>query len=166
MDPGDSTGQYYSNKEYVKWICEIDSHIKKFRGVFMLARVRKGTILTLVLALVVSMFASVAVAADRTIGLVVDGEQLQPDVPPQMIDNRTLVPVRWVSEALGADIKWDQENNRVLVNSSDDTPVTDSSDIQLIVDGEVLQPDVPPQLIDNRTMVPIRWVSEALGAEI
>lgn len=130
-------------------------------------KANKVIIFTVAIAMIF-MIVPVTFAANP-IQLIVNGEDIQPDVPPQLIDHRTMVPVRWVSEALGADVTWDSDYNRVIVDSGAGSTVPDtttSSTIQLIVNGELVQPDVPPQLVDNRTMVPVRWVSEALGADV
>lgn len=52
-------------------------------------------------ALLIATAATTALA-ETTMKLIVDGEELQPDVPPQVLDGRTMVPLRWVAEALGA----------------------------------------------------------------
>ena len=69
----------------------------------LLTRFRKW----IVLCLFVGCIASIPVAlsaqtSSDSIGLIVNGEQLEPDVPPVMRDQRVLVPVRWVAEALDA----------------------------------------------------------------
>ena len=48
--------------------------------------------------------------AASPIKLIVNGQEIKPDVPPQIINGRTMVPVRWVAEALGANVQWDANN--------------------------------------------------------
>ena len=85
---------------------------------------------------------------------------------PLVVNNRTLIPIRAISEALGAKVSWDG-------NSACATIKKDGKTIELFIDSEdayindepyVL--DVPASLINNRTMVPIRFVAEALGTEV
>jgi len=103
-------------------------------------------------------------AADA-VKLFVNGGALQPDVPPQVISGRTLVPVRFVAEALGASVGWDEASQTVTVRK-------DSAEIKLIIAGQAYKNgrtaamDVPAQIIGGRAMIPIRFVSEALGAAI
>lgn len=66
-----------------------------------------AVVLTIVLA-------TVAFAANP-MKLVVNGQEIKPDVPPQIINGRTMVPVRWVAEALGADVQWDETSRTVRI---------------------------------------------------
>lgn len=114
---------------------------------------------------------TVALAATSAIGIKVNGSLIKPDVPPQIVNQRTLVPIRFVAEALGASVNWDPAKNTVIINSSlaQNTPlpsIQKSKTISIIVDGQQIKSDVPPQIINQRTMVPIRFVAEALGAEV
>lgn len=59
-----------------------------------------------------------AAFADKPIKLIVNGYEIKSDIPPQLINGRTMVPVRWVAEALGADVQWDEPVNAVRINSS------------------------------------------------
>jgi len=49
-----------------------------------------------------------------------EGSAANPDVAPRLIDGRVMVPVRWVAEALGADVQWDAESRQVTVLRSPD----------------------------------------------
>jgi len=55
--------------------------------------------------------------ASQPIKLIVNGKEIQCDVPPQNIDGRVIVPARYVAEPLGAIVKWDAANNAVVVTS-------------------------------------------------
>ena len=67
--------------------------------------------------ILVSIFATAALASNP-IKLIVNGREIKPDVAPQIINGRTMIPIRWVAEALGADVKWDEHANAVRINSS------------------------------------------------
>lgn len=56
-------------------------------------------------------------AAENPIRLIVNGKTIQTDVPPQMMEGRVMIPIRWVAEALGAEVKWDEENRAVMVDT-------------------------------------------------
>jgi len=69
--------------------------------------------------LLVCIFAA-AVCADAPIKLFINGRETKPDVPPQLISGRTMVPIRWVAEVLGANVKWDEDKRSVTINHSPD----------------------------------------------
>jgi len=60
---------------------------------------------------------SIAFADLSEVKLIINGKQIQSDVAPQMINGRVFVPVRLVSENLGANVKWDNVNNSVIIDS-------------------------------------------------
>lgn len=106
----------------------------------------------------------------------VDMEEVKSDTPPQVINDRTMVPVRAISEMLGYDVKWIEEKEQVEVYEKDlATPVItmnidNTKATYLAYDEEkkdyvsvdaVL--DSPATLINDRTFVPLRFISEAVG---
>lgn len=75
----------------------------------------------------VFIFASAAaVWASEPIKLIVNGQEIKPDVAPQIINNRTMVPVRWIAEALGAHVEWDPQTQTVRIITNGD--ITDNQD--------------------------------------
>ena len=90
------------------------------------------------------------------------------DVPAQVVNGRMLVPVRHISEPLGAQVGWDGKERKVTISLNGHT-------IEMWIDNPVGRVDgkeyrmpsnIPPMIINNRTMVPLRFVAEALGAEV
>lgn len=81
------------------------------------------------------------------------------DVEPMIINNRTMVPLRYIGEALGATFKWNEKTRTV-------TFTKDAQDLTLVIDK--LQPglDTPATIQNGRTMVPIRYISESFGAQV
>ncbi|MDD2421033.1 MAG: copper amine oxidase N-terminal domain-containing protein [Heliobacteriaceae bacterium] len=67
------------------------------------------------------LFAATAFAGNP-IKLMINGQEIKPDVPPQIINGRTMVPIRWVTEALGANVEWDNSSNAVLINQKTSSP--------------------------------------------
>lgn len=100
------------------------------------------------------------------IQILVDGERVEADVPPVIVDDRTLVPFRAIFEALGATVEWEAETRTakgvrgdIAVAIQIDNPVMKLNDADLTL-------DVPAQIIDDRTMVPVRAISESFQAEV
>src|SRR5512140_3607568 len=96
----------------------------------------------------------------------VDGRPLSFRVPPTRINGRTMVPLRGIFESLGAQVNWDAGTGTV-------SAVKDSTDVRLgignpraTVDGRTVLLDAPATILNGSTMVPLRFVSEALGADV
>ena len=100
------------------------------------------------------------------IGLVVDGRQLVLDVEPQVVQQRTLVPLRAIFEELGATVTWDQATQTARAVKGADTVQITLNSTTAYVNGEAQTLDVPAMAIDGRTLVPVRFVSEALDAKV
>jgi len=64
--------------------------------------------------------------ADQPIKLIINGNEIVCDVAPQMINNRTMVPARFVAEALGATVEWDENQNAVVITSAAQTEINNS----------------------------------------
>jgi len=95
-----------------------------------------------------------------------NGSKLTFDQDPITVDNTTLVPMRKIFEALGASVKWDAQSQTV-------TAKTSNTEIQLTIGSETayingtgIKVSPAPIIVDGITMVPLRSVSEALGASV
>jgi len=110
--------------------------------------------------------------AVTAVSLACDGKTLETDVPAYLADGRTMVPVRVISEQLGASVTWRQDTQQVQIESGDKTIVLTIGSADASVNGGTvrLYDGVPATLVRkdgvSRTMVPLRFVSEQLGAEI
>ncbi len=85
---------------------------------------------------------------------------------PELINSRTLVPLRAIFEAMDADVEWNQETKTVTA-TRDGVEISISIGANVMYkDGEEVAVDVPAQLINDRTMVPVRVIAEAFGADV
>ena len=105
-------------------------------------------------------------ASAGAVSLYVDTDLIQTDVPPTIVDGRTLVPMRAIFEALGAEVDWDGDTRTATGTLGDHTVVIQVGETEALVDGETRALDVPAQIIQNRTMVPARFISEAFGCAL
>ena len=96
----------------------------------------------------------------------VDGQALKLDQPPVIQDGRTLVPLRAIFEALGARVQWDAEAQSVTAEKRFNNISLVIGDNKLNINGDEKTLDVPAQIIEGRTMVPVRAISEAFGAKV
>jgi len=100
------------------------------------------------------------------VSVLLDGNKVEFDQNPVIKDDRTLVPVRAIFEALGATVGWEQETKTVTSTLGDKTiNLTIGSNI-MYVDGEAVELDVAAEIMNDRTLVPARAVSEAFGCTV
>ena len=100
------------------------------------------------------------------IDVIVNGVPITFDQPPITEDSRTLVPLRAIFEALGANIEWDENTQTVTAERGEDVISLRIGSNILVKNGNNIELDVPARLIGGRTMVPVRAVSESLGAQV
>jgi len=102
--------------------------------------------------------------------MTVNGVQKEIDMgrgtTPVIVNSRTLVPIRAVIEAMGGEILWEQDTRKITVELSDKTiDLTIGSNISY-VNNEQKELDTAPEVINGRTMLPIRFISENLGYNV
>jgi Copper amine oxidase N-terminal domain len=98
--------------------------------------------------------------------VVLDGKQLVFDVNPQVVNSRTLVPMRAIFEAFGLTVSWDENTNTVKGTSADTTILFTIGSNKAMVNDQERVLDVPASVIDNRTMIPLRFLSENMGYNV
>ena len=93
------------------------------------------------------------------IGFTVNNVLAVMDVMPMIVGDRTMVPLRFISEALGADVHWDDETRTASVE-------LDGATAAVTIDEIAPGMDVPAIIVNSRTMVPLRFISESLGCDV
>jgi hypothetical protein len=109
---------------------------------------------------------STTVSPQSNVTVTIDGNVQNYDPAPEIVNGRTLVPLRGIFEALGAKVDWDAASQTVIATKGTDSIKAQIGNYFAEKDGFTVQLDVKPQLINGRTMIPIRFVSEALGAAV
>jgi hypothetical protein len=110
-------------------------------------------------------------AADE-ITVMLNGSQLHFDVEPQIINNRTMVPMRTIFESLGSTVTWNAENQIIIAGYQKSMILLKIDSTVLFIknlstnEEKIITLDVPPQIVNGRTLVPIRAISESLGAKV
>lgn len=84
------------------------------------------------------------------------------DTPPVIKEGRTLIPVRAVSEALGAKVEYDDVEKIVTITKDGKVIVFSLAEGTVTVNEETVEIDVPAEIMNNRTMVPLRFIAEQL----
>ena len=104
---------------------------------------------------------------DSTITVGYDRKNIEFDgQEPVAEDNRVLVPLRSIFEAMGATVEWDNDTQTVTSTRGDKTVVLSIGSDQLYVNGEARTLDVPAKIINGKTMVPVRAIAEAFDCEV
>jgi len=114
----------------------------------------------LVLVITVPVFAS------ETMVVNVDGNSISLDVAPVLVDNRALVPIRAIAEQLGGDVSYDSSTGTVQILTAGSNVKLTLNSTTAEVNGNLVSLDVPAQIINDRTLVPLRFVGESLGANV
>lgn len=109
-------------------------------------------------------------AKDNSIHVQLNGENISFDVAPKMVNNRIMVPMRAVFEKLGSRVDWDSQTG-IITATYDETVIklTLNSRYASVTKGgaeSLLQLDSAPSIVDGRTLVPVRFVSESLGKQV
>lgn len=95
-----------------------------------------------------------------------DGRALQFDQPPMMMGGRVMVPLRGIFESLGANVRFEPASQRIFATRGSQSVQLTLGSNQAMVDGQPVILDTPAASVGGRTMVPLRFVSEALGTEV
>jgi len=107
-------------------------------------------------------------AASSPIAIVLDGKRLTSDVAPYIVPkaNVTLVPLRVISESIGAAVDWNPSAKSVTIRMSGTTIVMRTGQKYATVNGGNIMLDITVQTKQGRTMVPLRFVGEQLGLAV
>jgi hypothetical protein len=107
-----------------------------------------------------------ASSTEPAIQVNINGSPLQMDVPPTIVNGRTLVPLRAIFEALGATVQWNAADQSIVATKGNITINLQIGSTTALNNGAQVTLDAAPQIVNGRTLVPARFVSEALGAQV
>jgi N-acetylmuramoyl-L-alanine amidase len=126
------------------------------------------------LALVSTSFAAnISLTSEKTtqsnngnISIKVNGVTVKSDISPVIVNGRTLVPARAVFEQLGSQITWDEKKGQVGVVSGDYKILLTINNKKALVNNKSVEMDVPAQIMNSRTLIPLRFVGEQLNMKV
>ncbi|OQB15289.1 MAG: hypothetical protein BWY15_00660 [Firmicutes bacterium ADurb.Bin193] len=128
--------------------------------------------------LVVLVLCSGAVSSQGDIPVYINGEKLVFDVQPQMINDRVMVPMRFIFEKLGATVHYEEstqtitamsktkEDKMIFIFIQIDNTFAFVNNPEVSGTSQTYTLDSPPVLVDGRTLVPVRFVSESFGCKV
>ncbi len=105
-------------------------------------------------------------AENGEISVYLDANKIEFDVKPQIIDGRTMVPIRAIFEKMGASVEWDAATNSAICTKGDTVVKMTVDSMDMYVNGQLTKMDISPVVIDGRTLAPARYVAEAFGADV
>lgn len=109
---------------------------------------------------------SLCVCADDAVSVYINGVQISFDVPPQIINGRTMVPLRAIFEALGAEVSWEAETSTAVSKRGSTEIRITIGENRLLKNGNEIAIDVPAQIVDSRTLVPARAIAESYNCSV
>ena len=127
-------------------------------------------IITLIVSLAILLsliYVVLVMAKKKSITVLLDGVPIAFDVPPVLMNSRTMVPMRAIFETLGAKVNWNEYNEAVSgISKTGKKIIISIGSNMATVDGVPIEIDAPPVLKDGRTLVPLRFISESFGCEV
>ena len=121
--------------------------------------------LAVLTSILFSLF-SFNVYAEKDISVYIDNKKIEFDVKPQIIDGRTMVPMRKIFEELGAVVGWFGDRQEIWANKGANVICMTINHPALYKNTEEMGLDVAPCIVGGRTLVPVRAVSDSLGANV
>ena len=126
---------------------------------------RKSVAFMVAIVLAVATLA-VSAGAQGAVRVFVDGDQVLFDQPPITQGGRVLVPLRGIFEKMGAVVEWNAATRAVRAARGTTLVELQIGSRIARVDGRAVTLDVPPMVVGGRTLVPLRFISESLGAAV
>ena len=120
----------------------------------------------IIVALVISLLClipTVSAYSEKVISLEIDGTVIRTEVPPTVIGGRTMVPVRDIFEACGANVTWDPATKKITGSKGGKNVVMQVGSNKLYMNSSVATMDCTPVIIEGRTLAPARYVAESFG---
>ena len=165
-------------KDVAKMDATMKSTLSIVKGVFMMKKYGTkmvGIVFFVTLVVMVTM-PSLALNAQRLNDRIpqnprirIDGKLIQipyDDQQPEIVDGRVMIPLRAVTESLGFTIEWNAQTQTVMLEGAEYNTVVQVGSYEMSVNGNIVTLDVPAQIINARTMLPVRAVSEATGFDV
>ncbi len=147
----------------MRHIVEENNNKAKFQEVECVKRI--WTALLAAILLIPMTFQS-QVQAAVNISVLIDGVKLYTPQAPVMIQGRVMLPMRSIFEALDASVKWNQKTKTVTATKDGTTVILKINSKTATINNKTVALDVPAKNLKGNTMVPVRFVSEALGQKI
>ncbi len=132
----------------------------------MVHNLLKNKVIPFIVVIIIILLCSIAFASNQEISVYVNDTKVEFDVSPMIVNGRTLVPLRKICEAMGTNVQWDEETQSVIISNENNKVTLIIGNPIAVIDNEVLNLDVPPRIVNGRTLVPLRFIAESLDSII
>jgi len=109
-------------------------------------------------------------AGQKSISVYLNGNLVKTDVPPETVNGRTMVPLRVISENLGAEVSWEAAAKKVTITKGDTTlilQIGENVSQKITPSGSTdIKIDAAPYIKDGRVLAPLRYLSESMGLNV
>lgn len=104
--------------------------------------------------------------AEKMISVAINGEEVEFDVAPVIINGRTMVPMRAIFERLGADLAWDNDKKTAVANRDGIEIAIKIGENKMFKNNIAYKLDSPSLILNGRTLVPARAIAECFDCEV
>lgn len=127
---------------------------------------KRLTALFCALAFLFTASAAFAGSEQNNVRVLFDGEEISFPVAPQFYNNRLIVPVRPLLEALGTKVAWDHEKNTLSTSWDGKNIVVHIKESMIELNGNIMEADTSAVIVGGTTMMPVRTISELFGLKV
>ena len=127
---------------------------------------KKVLLLLMITTMLFSIMMFPASADNGEISVYLDAAKIEFDVKPQIINGRTMVPIRAIFEKMGATVEWDGTTSSAICTKGDTVVKMTVNSMDMYINNQLTKMDISPVVIDGRTLAPARYVAEAFGADV
>jgi len=96
----------------------------------------------------------------------INGVEKTMDVSATIINSRTMVPIRVISEAFGYSVQWDDSQKKVTITGLGHSIELFNGKPTAYVDGAPMEIDAPPTIVQGTMLVPVRFIVESMGLNV
>ncbi len=125
-----------------------------------------AVLLKLILLIPVTIVFAEEFEAENNIKVFLDDTQIVFDVSPRIVNDRTMVPLRAIFEALGATVEWDNATQTITAYNSQYKIRARIGEYDLDINNISIKMDTTPIVINGRTLVPVRFISSAFNCDV
>lgn len=112
------------------------------------------------------MLSSVSVFAEEDIKININGNYIETPVSPMIVNDRTMIPFRVIFEAMNMEVKWNEKYQKVHGYNDTTNIILTIGSNKMIVNTDIVEIDAAPFIANDRTLVPVRAITEALQCEV